>query len=790
MELFFIHLLKSSSILLLFLLSYYLFLRKETFFNGNRLFLISGLIIAVVLPFVTITKIVLVEPTPFTQNDLYMIEEVVTNANTISSFNWTSLLIAIYLLGVLFFTVKLLIQLSTIKKIKKTSDIIEDDNFYHVKTKNQISPFSFFKHIFYFPKQFEGEELHTIIEHEKVHARELHSIDILLTEILFIILWFNPIIWFYRIILKQNLEFLADAKTCALNQDKKNYQYLMLKQALGNHNISIANPFYNSIIKKRIVMLNQNQSKSVNRLKLLLVLPFLGLFLFGFNTKEVVKFSEVPTSQIFDNEQTPTFVSPLKQEDIERVTFGFGETNTAAGVKFHNGIDLVGQVGKDVMASADGIVKIATQSEENGNYIVINHNDGYSTKYLHLKDKKVAEGEKVKSGKTIGHVGNTGKSTGPHLHFEILKSNKSLNPASFIPFKESNTKGHTKKNNIPNKKSYSKTLKTIELKIDKNTTNESLEKMKSDLAKDGADFSYTVVRNSSKEIIDISIQINGEGTNGKKFNGNYNTSSDTPINPITILYDDESNAVSFWNSKSSFNRFTKGKSSNAMVWISNDSDEGEIIEIEGNGEHKNVWVSKNGNGTHKTIKIKKDGDSKMIFLNGKAISKEELEEEGDIEKWFSKSIDVIEINDSLTGKTTIDKIEIKDKDGAERKIIRLNGDSENEMDYVIIKTDKKNGKKFNYKKIIIDSDDVEIKEDENVFVIKTDEAGDYNNNLKFVSKGPKPLYIVDGEEVKKLKSTNPDEIESINVLKGKAARKKYGRKGKNGVVEIITKEKN
>jgi hypothetical protein len=187
MEPFFTHLLKSSSILLLFLLSYHLFLRKETFFSGNRLFLLSGLVIALVLPFITITKTILVEPTPLTENNLYLIGDTVNTANTTSSFNWTSLLLGIYLLGVLFFTLKLLIQLGTIKKIKKTSDIVEDDNFYHVKTKKQISPFSFFKHIFYFPKQFEGGELHTIIEHEKVHARELHSIDILLTEILFII---------------------------------------------------------------------------------------------------------------------------------------------------------------------------------------------------------------------------------------------------------------------------------------------------------------------------------------------------------------------------------------------------------------------------------------------------------------------------------------------------------------------------------------------------------------------------------------------------------------------------
>ncbi|GMN10768.1 hypothetical protein MTsPCn9_30670 [Croceitalea sp. MTPC9] len=683
MEPFFIHLIKSSSILLLFLLSYYLFLRKETFFNGNRLFLVSGLITAIFLPFVTITKTILVAPTPLAQNDYYIIEEVASDANVTSSFNWVAVLMIVYLLGVLYFSFKLIIQLSTIRKIKKTSDIIADDYFYHVKTKKQISPFSFFKHIFYYPKQFEGAELKTIIEHEKVHARELHSIDILITEILFIVLWFNPIIWFYKNIIKQNLEFLADAKTCAQNLDKKNYQYLMLRQALGNHHISIANPFYNSIIKKRIVMLNQNQSKSVNRLKLLLVLPFLGLFLYGFNTKEVVKFSEAPISQTIESEQNPMLANPIKTTETE-------------------------------------VSKPKKTPTKNSNYV-----------------------------------------------------------------------------------------KTIELKIDKNTTDESLEKMKSDLAKDGADFSYTVVRNSSKEIIDISIQISGKGTNGKKFNGNYNTSSDTPINPITILYDDKSNAVSFWNSKSTFNTFGKNKSSNSMVWIDSGED----------GDNP------------KQIEIKKINGKKIIIVDGEEVDEEELEDmnifhnddgsskkmkffinsESDEDKEGSEDVFIIENDDNSVSKIKVSSA--SSKDGKKKPLIYIDGEKATKKQMADIKSNKiesvhvlkgtsakekygalgsdgvvevttKNNKNI----IVFENSNDENEENKNVFVIRADEAGDYDNDIKIRSKGPKPLYIVDGKEVKKLKNTSPDEIESINVLKGKAARKKYGKKGKNGVVEIITKK--
>ena len=164
-------------------------------------------------------------------------------------FDWTTFLSLLYVLGVVYFAFRLFIQLYAIKKIKKNSSVVTDGNFYHVRTRQQISPFSFFKHIFYHPKQFDAQELKTILTHEKMHAKGLHSIDILLTELIFIVLWFNPAIWLYKRAVKQNLEFIGDAKTCNLNGDKKSYQYLMLKQAINTNSLTIVNAFFNSIIK-------------------------------------------------------------------------------------------------------------------------------------------------------------------------------------------------------------------------------------------------------------------------------------------------------------------------------------------------------------------------------------------------------------------------------------------------------------------------------------------------------------------------------------------------------------
>ena len=131
----------------------------------------------------------------------------------------------------------------------------------------------FFNYIFYNPSLFEPNELHSVLEHEKVHARQFHTLDILLLEVLKIFFWFNPVLWFYKSAVKQNLEYLADHFAIANAGDKKSYQYLMLKQAVEIQEYTLANSFYNSLIKKRIVMLNKSKSKQVKLVKYALLIP-------------------------------------------------------------------------------------------------------------------------------------------------------------------------------------------------------------------------------------------------------------------------------------------------------------------------------------------------------------------------------------------------------------------------------------------------------------------------------------------------------------------------------------
>jgi murein DD-endopeptidase MepM/ murein hydrolase activator NlpD len=128
-------------------------------------------------------------------------------------------------------------------------------------------------------------------------------------------------------------------------------------------------------------------------------------------------------------------IQPVSNKDLRRIGsyFGYRTDPFYKVTKFHEGIDFTAQVGTDVYATGDGVI---TQVERSyggyGNCITINHGFGYSTVYAHLSRMGVRRGEKVKRGQVIGQVGNTGKSTSPHLHYEVRKGGKPVDPINFF----------------------------------------------------------------------------------------------------------------------------------------------------------------------------------------------------------------------------------------------------------------------------------------------------------------------------------------------------------------------
>ena len=112
--------------------------------------------------------------------------------------------------------------------------------------------------------------------------------------------------------------------------------------------------------------------------------------------------------------------------------FGYRVSPFSGRREYHSGIDIAGTEGMPIYALASGVVKYARRFENYGNTIEINHGNGYSTRYAHNQANLVKEGQTVKQGDAIGLLGNTGRSTGAHLHFEVLKGNRQINPEKYL----------------------------------------------------------------------------------------------------------------------------------------------------------------------------------------------------------------------------------------------------------------------------------------------------------------------------------------------------------------------
>ena len=134
----------------------------------------------------------------------------------------------------------------------------------------------------------------------------------------------------------------------------------------------------------------------------------------------------------FEIETKPS-IFPCPKENTH-ITSGFGwRIHPLYGTyEFHKGLDIAGEVGTPVFATADGIIEKAYYSKSYGNIIIIRHNNKYKTVYAHLHRIFVKEGDVVKRWQKIGEIGNTGISTGAHLHYEVRIYNKQVNPKHFF----------------------------------------------------------------------------------------------------------------------------------------------------------------------------------------------------------------------------------------------------------------------------------------------------------------------------------------------------------------------
>jgi len=126
---------------------------------------------------------------------------------------------------------------------------------------------------------------------------------------------------------------------------------------------------------------------------------------------------------------TPTDLSQIRLSSV----LGYRRDPVYGGVRFHSGIDLSGDIGLPIYAAGDGVVLRASYNGGGyGKLVEIDHGFGYTTRYAHLNRINVVDGQKIKRGDKIGELGNSGKSVGPHLHYEVRLKNAPQNPLNYF----------------------------------------------------------------------------------------------------------------------------------------------------------------------------------------------------------------------------------------------------------------------------------------------------------------------------------------------------------------------
>jgi TonB family protein len=298
-----IYLIKSGIALAAFYILYIMLLKGETFFRFNRYYLIAAILLSMVLPLLSVI--------PFkttTGGALYstLFEVATITDSSIDKAvaekpGFVQMAAYFYLAVAALLLLRFLVRLGRLFHIIRNNGITTIENMKFVFTKENIAPFSFFNLIFLHRESKTDLDISGIIDHEKYHIREWHSLDIILVELLTVFQWFNPVVWQYRKSLKLLHEYLADERVLRQGINSIHYQNLLLTQSTGLHVSGITNNFNHSLIKNRIIMMTKTKSGLAARLKVLVAVPVALLLAIALT----IGMSETATAQLV-KEQKPS----------------------------------------------------------------------------------------------------------------------------------------------------------------------------------------------------------------------------------------------------------------------------------------------------------------------------------------------------------------------------------------------------------------------------------------------------------------------------------------------------
>lgn len=290
METLFIYLLKVNISISVFYILYMLLFRKDTFLKLRRWYFLSAVAFSFLCPFFVVDGLSNVftfktEPKEEVTAMVFIGEPIAAQIiedetpGFFETIPWKEVAIYTYLAITVFLAIRFLWQLISILYIRAKSKKrnIYGTNVYHLSGK--VTPFSFFSWIFINTLTHTDEEIKQILYHEKTHARQLHSVDVLLMELLCVAFWCNPFVWLMKREQAMNLEYLADNDVLQHGINSREYQYHLLRLTYQKTAVQIVNNFNVSQLKQRIMMMNKTKSPVRTLTKYFAILPMLLLLI-------------------------------------------------------------------------------------------------------------------------------------------------------------------------------------------------------------------------------------------------------------------------------------------------------------------------------------------------------------------------------------------------------------------------------------------------------------------------------------------------------------------------------
>ena len=433
------YILECMAFQLVFLVIYDLWLKGETFFQWNRLYLIATYVLSLVLPWVKIEAFRTAVPEKYAVYPEFLWQLDQTTAGVTASggsffqLSWQQ---GLLIVGMSAAALSFGYKLYQIHRLRTKGQVHYFADFTRVVIKNSNLAFSFFKSIFLGDRVLENEH-QNIIAHEMVHIRQRHSYDLLFFELMRIVGWFNPLVYVYQARVSELHEFIADAQVA--KTDKKGQYQMLLSQVFQTQQISFINQFFkSSLIKKRIVMLQKSKSKKVLQLKYLLLLPVLVGMLFYSSCQNEGSTVPVDTITVGNIEQLTVAEEQQVFDRLTELSEGTGDwqlfvkdkNSTMKFIPSGNGSYITGPNNEKIPARLAIDSKLEgydDMSDSKGYYVDA---DKYSTaKYVELSRERE---RLIKAGKSKGLELSRLDAQLEVLREQILRNNEGVVPFAWV----------------------------------------------------------------------------------------------------------------------------------------------------------------------------------------------------------------------------------------------------------------------------------------------------------------------------------------------------------------------